>query len=349
LPEGYQIIPKDWLRTNRLPPLSVVANDCDTIWVGSIHCGKIVPADLNNDPFLFYATRAPLPAEPTIEEPYEVTTPPPQSKTLYCHECGSEHHRFYAVQDVVLCDKCVNPPPAEPTASESSGEVHLRQAREESERLSRKLTFLQDKFDQQRAASAAAHTKALAQEGEALAVLESIPKEFAVRIREGGADENIYASLAVSVAKMSKALATPSPAPVAGRPVFTPEECADIKESVLAGMTPGSALVIPRGWNVIIEKLEAMAKLPAPVTSAGPTPPWLPIESAPKDGTIILAEVPDHGAPVVVFWDEALAMAHDPFWVVCWDGEHLSSESRRPIRWQHISTPPVAGEGGEGK
>jgi hypothetical protein len=82
--------------------------------------------------------------------------------------------------------------------------------------------------------------------------------------------------------------------------------------------------------------------------SAGPTPRWLPIESAPKDGTIILAEVPDHGAPVVVFWDEALAMAHDPVWVVCWDGEHLSSESRRPIRWQHISTPPVAGEGGEG-
>jgi hypothetical protein len=64
--------------------------------------------------------------------------------------------------------------------------------------------------------------------------------------------------------------ATPSPAPVAG-PVFTPEECADIKESVLAGMTPGSALVIPRGWNVIIEKLEAIAKLPAPV--AGKTNP----------------------------------------------------------------------------
>ena len=41
------------------------------------------------------------------------------------------------------------------------------------------------------------------------AVVDMIPKEFVVRIRQGNGDENIYASLAVSVAKMSHRLTPP--------------------------------------------------------------------------------------------------------------------------------------------
>lgn len=37
---------------------------------------------------------------------------------------------------------------------------------------------------------------------EVLAVLESIPETYRVRVREGGGEENIAASLAVSVAKL---------------------------------------------------------------------------------------------------------------------------------------------------
>lgn len=46
------------------------------------------------------------------------------------------------------------------------------------------------------------------QEGEVVAVLAGVPPEFAERVREGGAEENVFASLALTVSRLVAAAST---------------------------------------------------------------------------------------------------------------------------------------------
>jgi hypothetical protein len=64
LPEGYHVIPKDWLRMNVLPLDALCHADWDR-WDESAWRGRMVPEAAIRDTETFYATRAPLPAEPT--------------------------------------------------------------------------------------------------------------------------------------------------------------------------------------------------------------------------------------------------------------------------------------------
>ena len=62
---------------------------------------------------------------------------------------------------------------------------------------------------------------------------------------------------------------------------------------------------------------------------------WKPIESAPRDGTAILAKLPDSDCPVVI--------NHGPKgWMVAWDNYNLGV-SNAPTHWQALQ-PLGAGE-----
>lgn len=69
---------------------------------------------------------------------------------------------------------------------------------------------------------------------------------------------------------------------------------------------------------------------------------WQPIESAPRDGTAILAMLPDSDMPAIIRWTDATGMAYAPCWFIVWDGEHLGKYSQ-PTMWMHL--PALAGKG----
>lgn len=82
---------------------------------------------------------------------------------------------------------------------------------------------------------------------------------------------------------------------------------------------------------------------------------WQPMESAPKDGTRIRAEIPGHGDHYIISWDwgyvdsneydcGAWAVAEDQeppvCWTdgVCWEVNEDGVKSVKPIRWMPL--PP---------
>jgi hypothetical protein len=67
-------------------------------------------------------------------------------------------------------------------------------------------------------------------------------------------------------------------------------------------------------------------------------PGWLPIESAPKDGTEIIAA--QHGTPErgVIFWDEVMRN-----W--CSPGEDWSPPNWKPTHWMPLPAAPANKEG----
>jgi hypothetical protein len=167
-PEGMRLL-TDGERSKPLPLDAMYLSHEG--WKDSHNRGYLAPEyDRTNT---HYATRAPLPAKPNLPG--------------YCKVCG-EHDED--------CNCHPNYTPSRPTSSESSGDVHLRQALDEVERLknrpvppisceeshelqsilrtltnsgtalitsARELVRL---WEEGKAALAAAHTKALAQEGE---------------------------------------------------------------------------------------------------------------------------------------------------------------------------------------
>ena len=57
---------------------------------------------------------------------------------------------------------------------------------------------------------------------------------------------------------------------------------------------------------------------------------WQPIETAPKDGTSIQAEIPSHGSDNVIAWDEGGYLNSDNEPCGCWV---FTSEQEPPDDW----------------
>jgi len=66
-------------------------------------------------------------------------------------------------------------------------------------------------------------------------------------------------------------------------------------------------------------------------------PEWQPIRTAPKDGTCILALLPDSDVPHVVFYNNGTYRAETVGWHIQWDHTVLQSHDE-PIRWMHLPT-----------
>jgi hypothetical protein len=85
---------------------------------------------------------------------------------------------------------------------------------------------------------------------------------------------------------------------------------------------------------------------------------WKPIETAPKDGTPIQAEIPGHGSDNVIEWMGGLydsngdscggwAFTHEeqeppPCWTdgICWQVNEDGVPSVQPVRWRPLPPPP---------
>lgn len=61
---------------------------------------------------------------------------------------------------------------------------------------------------------------------------------------------------------------------------------------------------------------------------------WLPIETAPRDGTVILAMLTDSDIPQSVLYQKG--------WRIHWDGYYLSGYDG-PTHWQPLPKPPQEG------
>lgn len=58
---------------------------------------------------------------------------------------------------------------------------------------------------------------------------------------------------------------------------------------------------------------------------------WKPIETAPKDGTVVLARFGFTDTPTTVVFD-------DGEWTNAWDGKRFSCYETRPVKWMPIPT-----------
>ena len=61
---------------------------------------------------------------------------------------------------------------------------------------------------------------------------------------------------------------------------------------------------------------------------------WKTIETAPTDGTAILAAIPDSDIPLPIRFSNGL-------WVVTWDGYILVGHNA-PTHWMPIPNPPIS-------
>lgn len=70
---------------------------------------------------------------------------------------------------------------------------------------------------------------------------------------------------------------------------------------------------------------------------------WQPIETAPKDGSVLLAILPESDVPQAVRW---LTKSNEdgfvgPGWYMQWDHFHLSGADH-PTHWMPCPPPPAA-------
>jgi hypothetical protein len=75
-------------------------------------------------------------------------------------------------------------------------------------------------------------------------------------------------------------------------------------------------------------------------------PQWMPISTAPKDGTRVLLLLPDNSISVGFWHDDKYAKKPRPFWRYdAWD--HMVSICRafQPTRWLPLPKPPPQTEG----
>ena len=80
---------------------------------------------------------------------------------------------------------------------------------------------------------------------------------------------------------------------------------------------------------------------------------WKPIETAPKDGTPIQAEIPGHGSDNIIGWSLGFLDIEEnqvggwcfledqeppECWTdgVCWESNENGTQSVQPIRWKHL-------------
>ena len=70
---------------------------------------------------------------------------------------------------------------------------------------------------------------------------------------------------------------------------------------------------------------------------------WQPIDTAPKDGTLILAHLPDSDDCYVIGWCDKAKDIRSYFnadgWCIAWDGESLSDWSQ-PTHWMPLPDAP---------
>lgn len=84
---------------------------------------------------------------------------------------------------------------------------------------------------------------------------------------------------------------------------------------------------------------------------------WLPISSAPKDGTVIQVKIPDHGSDCIVSWEGGLLDTKNRdcggwHWMtdreppdcwtdgVCWEVNESGERSIEPTHWMPLPEPP---------
>jgi hypothetical protein len=84
---------------------------------------------------------------------------------------------------------------------------------------------------------------------------------------------------------------------------------------------------------------------------------WQPIETAPKDGTAIQAEIPGNGSCNIIAWQHGLLNSdgeecgawmfmedQDPpdCWTdgICWESNEDGNPSVKPVRWKPLPAPP---------
>ena len=69
---------------------------------------------------------------------------------------------------------------------------------------------------------------------------------------------------------------------------------------------------------------------------------WQPIETAPKDGSKILAHMRDNDdlGPLILIW-------HDERWIVSWDNTDITEHwGDIPTHWMPLPSPPAISENG---
>jgi len=237
-PEGYRLLTIDE-RRNYLLPTDALYFDEFSGWRLSDQAGCKLHELTRADTRLHYATRAPLPAEPTGRHNYIAPDSLPPRRPLrvpMTQEWAMEGAHLEHGQEIT----------AGPSSSESSGDVHLRQAREEVERLKGELAEAQrylalygasDHFvtkthdaiekerDEARAALAAAHTK-LEEYSEEIKRLHwnmreaetqarTLREELEVVTQSRNKYQSDFERVDTENMELRARLATPSPAPVA--------------------------------------------------------------------------------------------------------------------------------------
>ena len=76
---------------------------------------------------------------------------------------------------------------------------------------------------------------------------------------------------------------------------------------------------------------------------------WQPVETAPKDGTPILAHC-KNGATYAVWWSDVdeRSLGLEPGWLLVGGGElaRKTSDARTLTHWMPLPAPPCVGQGG---
>jgi hypothetical protein len=326
-PEGYVNIPPEWLESNPVPMDAIVACGCG-LWSDSKQRGNMLPSWREGG--LHYATRAPLPAEPT--------------------------------------------------ASESSGDVHLRQARERIAELEKQLATETQihKGELKESANilagleqdlAAAHTSLELYTGTTLRLESELREERtlsgqlmierdeakAISQKHGERTKELARQLEQRGIDLDAALARAE----------TAERERDEMKARWQGAENSNAMAIGA--------LEALATSPAPIAvgekdSAGPTPrtdafSYESSSQIPGGGNADMGDVHDHAARIADFartlereltaseslrreaWKLIESAPHSP---TCDRVVSPPLEHAKCTCWLSRLTPPVAGEGGEG-
>lgn len=91
-------------------------------------------------------------------------------------------------------------------------------------------------------------------------------------------------------------------------------------ENQLRRMSSGEYEVMATQWEWMAWQAATRTAVPA----------WQPIETAPKDGTVVLARIPDQDVQQAVMWS-----AKENCWVIQWDHWKLRGLDA-PTHWMHL-------------
>ncbi|MCW5697396.1 MAG: hypothetical protein KIS96_11780 [Bauldia sp.] len=141
-----------------------------------------------------------------------------------------------------------------------------------------------------------------------------------------------------------------------GQPLTSGDEDAGVRATSNKGsISPSDPLAIIAGirqFGLAADGSDLRDLEAAVVRLSTPSDGWLPMESAPRDGTRVLLNDEDTGKIKIGFWSNHLAV-----WVVDnifgddvpekWDGEAVVITIHRPTAWRPLPAPPAAPVVGE--